>query len=158
MSVRSFLSRRLWLGGYLALMVGTTALTARGDSGSVDRRTQAIARETMSPFCPGKTIDACPSPAARAWRADIRAWVARDVTSEEIHRRLQSRVPQFDLEGRPGRAWDWALPLGAFALMTGWLLWLLVRGRNAREQRLVPEEPQDDELDARLNAELRDAW
>src|SRR5690606_7766162 len=40
------------------------------------RRAAEIYKTTMSPFCPGRTIDACPSPYATEWRDDIRQWVA----------------------------------------------------------------------------------
>lgn len=133
------------------------ALAVHADSaGDGARRAQRIAVTTMSPFCPGKTIDACPSPKAGEWRADIRRWSEAGVPSREIRTRLQARVPGFDLSGRPGASWDWALPVGAVALATLWLVLLLRRLLRpaATEPTVVNDEAESDELEVRLNREL----
>ena len=126
----------------------------------VAQRAQALARDTMSPFCPGKTIDSCPSPRAQAWREDMRTWLAQGASTTEVRNRLQARVPDFDLEGRPGRAWDWILPIGCMVLAS---LWLATRVRLTRPRSELPEtgtsKLQDESgenarLDAQLDAEL----
>jgi cytochrome c-type biogenesis protein CcmH/NrfF len=73
------------------------------------KRALDITRTTMSPFCPGRTIDACPSPYATQWREDIRTWVGEGVPTEEIRRRLKQRVDQ-DLTGAPSTVLDAVLP------------------------------------------------
>lgn len=72
----------------------------------------------MSPFCPGRTLNSCPSGKATAWRDDIRLWVAEGLSNEEILARLQARVPDFQLEGTPPTDWSWAGPLVVMALLT----------------------------------------
>lgn len=138
------------------------APTAHDDA--LSRRTLAVSRTVMSPFCPGKTIDSCPSPRAQAWRQDIRRWLAEGSDAAEIRARLQARTPAFDLAGRPGAGWDWTLPVGAMALATLGL-WLVAR--RLRPARSSPASEPDgattgearpatkpDPLDARLDAEL----
>jgi cytochrome c-type biogenesis protein CcmH/NrfF len=130
------------------------------DEAALSRRTQGLSRTIMSPFCPGKTIDSCPSPRAQAWREEIRGWLAEGASAEEITARLQARAPGFDLSGRPGAGWDWALPVGAMALATLWLLLYLRRLRTGeagprRESHTTASRPKRLEaLDARLDEEL----
>lgn len=93
------------------------------------QRSAEIYKTTMSPFCPGRTLDACPSPNATAWRDDIRHWVAEGLSTEEIRHRLAQRTEQ-DLTGAPSTALDAVLPFGATVLslvLLGALLRLLVK-------------------------------
>jgi cytochrome c-type biogenesis protein CcmH/NrfF len=131
------------------------------------RRVQGLTRSVMSPFCPGKTVAACPSPNAQAWRDDIRNWVAQGVSNEEIRQRLEARVPGFDLSGRPGGAWGWGLPLFGMALASLWLgfMWRRARSRRATGEAEptatsrpggdeAPSEAPSDALDTKLREEL----
>ncbi|MEM9072831.1 MAG: cytochrome c-type biogenesis protein CcmH [Myxococcota bacterium] len=116
------------------------------------RRAVRIERAIMSPFCPSKTLHDCPSPRAASWRADIRAWIDRGDTDAAIVQQLQARAPGADLQGRPSGAADWAIPLGAAALVTLVLLFALRRLRSADDED-VPRAPRDA-YDDRLDAEL----
>jgi len=49
---------------------------AEVDADAAQQRAGGIIARTASPFCPGKTLEACPSPGAAEWRADIRRWTA----------------------------------------------------------------------------------
>ena len=116
------------------------------------RTVQSIVRTTNSPFCPGKTLDSCPSPRAAEWRADIHDWVEADVGAEEIRSRLQRRVPGFDLSPKP-LAFGWVIPLVALAVST---LWFFVVSRRPR-RRASPSRSAasaDPSFDARLDEEL----
>jgi cytochrome c-type biogenesis protein CcmH/NrfF len=144
------------------------------------QRSAEIYKTTMSPFCPGRTLDACPSPNATAWRDDIRQWVSEGLSTEEIRRRLGQRTEQ-DLTGAPSTALDAVLPFGATVLslvLLGVLLRLLVKpntvvsaattgGVNSapssgRETFATKEEGKtsthekvsEEELEARLKREL----
>jgi len=76
----------------------------------VERQAEAISRSIMSPFCPGRTVSACPN--AGPWREEIRKWVAEGVGADEIKRRLGERVPDHNLMGVPKNRLGWVLPVG----------------------------------------------
>ncbi len=116
---------------------------------------QGIVRTTNSPFCPGKTLDSCPSPRAAAWRRDINAWVEEGVAAPEIRTRLQERVPGFDLDVPPVKT-GWIIPLLALLLST---LWLIIVARSLTQppppRRTLPPDPEKKaSLEARLDDEL----
>jgi len=115
---------------------------------------QAIVRNTASPFCPGKTLNSCPSPKAGEWRRDIREWVGDGVPEPEIRDRLQARVPGFDLSIPPVKS-GWVIPVVAVALST---LWLVVMARRFTRRRASSPPAQTPTqalaLDARLDEEL----
>ena len=127
---------------------------ARGeDSTGESRQVQGIVRTTNSPFCPGKTLDSCPSPRAAAWRQDINQWVGEGVPETEIRSRLQARVPNFDLGIAPVTS-SWVIPAIAIVLST---LWLMIVGRSFTQPRPPRRDSlpaHDNALDARLDKEL----
>jgi cytochrome c-type biogenesis protein CcmH/NrfF len=118
------------------------------------RQVQSIVRNTASPFCPGKTLNSCPSPRAGEWRRDIRGWVEEGVTGPEIRDRLQARVPGFDLSIPPVKS-GWVIPAIAVVLSTLWFVVMArrFRGRGGR-RRQVEALKHDQTLDARLDEEL----
>jgi cytochrome c-type biogenesis protein CcmH/NrfF len=115
------------------------------------QRTRAIAENLMSPFCPGMTLAACTSPAAREWRADIREWVNQGLGDDEIRSRLEQRAGH-DLSGTPRSALGWFLPLTITAGSMALLAWLLYRWRRTDDAK--PKAPKPVELDAALDARL----
>ena len=133
---------------------GCAPVPAEDTSTDEGRQVQSIVRNTLSPFCPGKTLDSCPSPKAGEWRRDIRDWIEAGVPEPEIRDRLQSRVPTFDLSIPPVKS-GWVIPVVAVVLSTLWFIVMVrkVRGRGAR-QREVEVAPVDDDLDTRLEQEL----
>lgn len=148
----------------IALLAAFPAVGWAQTTGAMDeaeRRAQDIYQTMMSPFCPGRTIDACPSPYAAEWREDIRRWTREGVPTEEIRRRLRERTPDKDLTGAPSTAMDAVLPyfVSVLALvLLGLLLWKLLRQPQRRDDASEPppERKLDDkELDARLERELQ---
>jgi cytochrome c-type biogenesis protein CcmH/NrfF len=133
--VRKF--QRVALTGSFAVLfsLGAFALTpsiARGDEPraaaaaapeEIEREAESIARSIMSPFCPGRTVSACPN--AGPWRDDIRKWVAEGVDPIEIRQRLSERVPEHNLMGVPKNRLGWVLPVGLGVLALGILIFLL---------------------------------
>lgn len=118
------------------------------------RQVQDIVRNTASPFCPGKTLDSCPSPRAAEWRRDVHQWVEEGVPEPQIRERLQARVPDFDLSIPPVK-WGWLIPVLALALSTLWFVVMARRFRSRSHSRQSRLEPRTrDELDARLDQEL----
>jgi hypothetical protein len=89
----------------------------------IEREAEAIARSIMSPFCPGRTVSACPN--AGPWRDEIRKWVAEGVDPLEIKRRLGERVPEHNLMGVPKNRLGWVLPVGLGIGAIGSLVFLL---------------------------------
>lgn len=91
-----------------------------GVSPDVARRASSIARQTMSPFCPGRTLADCPSEYATEWRKDIRDMVARGMSADEIQAVLSKRAGG-DLSGIPNRDVGYGVPialgLGAAVLL-----------------------------------------
>jgi cytochrome c-type biogenesis protein CcmH/NrfF len=123
---------------------------------AIDRRTQEITRTTMSPFCPGRTLDSCPSPSAADWRVDVRHWVAAGVSTEEIRERLRKRVPDVDITGAPSTALDAVLPV-AVTLVAIALLFLLLKallGRRRSAAKDTTAETSDADVDRRIDEEL----
>jgi cytochrome c-type biogenesis protein CcmH/NrfF len=139
----------------LASVVAFTSLPAMA-AAQDGARAVSIYRNTQSPFCPGRTLDDCPSPDAATWRADIRRWVDEGASGAEIRARLQDRVPGFDLSGRAGVP-GLGFAIGAFTLVALALgARFVVRRRRRSDPTIEPDaDPtRDEELDARLDDEL----
>ena len=137
----------------LMFALGCASVSAE-DVPNQGRRVQTIVRNTASPFCPGKTLDSCPSPKAGEWRRDIHQWVDDGATEPEIRDRLQARVPGFELS-IPEVKSGWVIPVAAATLSTLWLIAMArrFRRRQARTPRVeVPAQLRA--LDARLDEEL----
>lgn len=136
------------------LLASACASAPVEDAPNEGRQVQTIVRNTLSPFCPGKTLDSCPSPRAGEWRRDIHTWVADGVPEPEIRSRLQSRVPDFDL-GIPPVKSGWVIPASAVLLSTFWFAWMAWRFTRRRPgKRDAAAGSEDRALDARLDQEL----
>jgi cytochrome c-type biogenesis protein CcmH/NrfF len=121
------------------------------------RRAQDISRTTMSPFCPGRTLDACPSEFATQWREDVRTWIAEGVSTDEIRKRLEERTDR-DLSGAPSTALDGVMPI-LVVVLSGLLLVLLLRallkrGKGTPEPKPKVANADPRALDRRLDDEL----
>lgn len=151
-------------GGQGGISSGSGAESGQAElSAEQDARARRLAGQLMSPFCPGRTLNECPSPSATEWREDIRTWVSEGVEGPEIRRRLEERAPEADLTGNPGGdstisplLW---IALAALALPAAILLPMARRWRRRSED--PPEDapaadatPEQDELDERLDDEL----
>jgi cytochrome c-type biogenesis protein CcmH/NrfF len=134
----------LCLAGLSLAAAGTLSVGARADEAKPpsselvkttveqEREAEAIARSVMSPFCPGRTVSACP--VAGPWREDIRRWVTEGVEPDEIRKRLHDRVPEHNLMGVPPNRLGWVLPVGAGLGMVGALVLIL--------RRLIKSQPE----------------
>lgn len=139
---------------FMSVLAFGCACVPSEESPGEGRQVQAIVRSTASPFCPGKTLDSCPSPRAGEWRRDIHEWVAEGVPEPEIRDRLQARVPSFDLSIPPVKS-GWVIPVVAVALSTLWFVVMARRFRGRGVQRHLAEaSTHDHTLDARLDEEL----
>lgn len=153
---------RWWVTVIVLLVASPTlAVEPEGD------RAQELADQLESPFCPGRTISSCTSPAAAEWRTDIQTWVGEGVASEEIRTRLSERAGR-DLRFVPQDGSFYGL-LAVGAVLSVVVLGLITRRVRRRDEAALVEaasesEPspadlvRDAELDRRLDDELADAF
>jgi cytochrome c-type biogenesis protein CcmH/NrfF len=160
---------------FAALLVGcllacaavsfTSLARAELSDAEVERQAESLSRSIMSPFCPGRTVSACPSPNAHAWRDDIRKWVREGVSADEIRSRLAAREPEHNLLGAPPNRLGWALPIGLGLLSLAVLvlaLRYLMRARpapapkkgDAQKESVPPPGEDREDWDAKLKQEL----
>lgn len=119
-----------------------------------ERKAAAIARQIMSPFCPGRTVSDCTSEYAAEWRREILEMVRAGKSAEEIAREFEVRAGR-DLSGIPNRGVGYGLPVtlafGAGLVLVGLFSWLR-RDKGSSAPAPVPEASRVD--DERLRAEL----
>jgi cytochrome c-type biogenesis protein CcmH len=120
----------------------------------VDANAQRIFSSVMSPYCPGKLLADCTSPAAGELRAEIRSRLAAGEPPDAIERELYARfgdsiraVPAADtLLGRVLRT----APVVVLVLSFGGLAWYLAR------RPVPPDAPRESTHDAELERRLED--
>jgi cytochrome c-type biogenesis protein CcmH/NrfF len=157
--------RARWLFGQTAVP-GPARNTEHGGpslSPAEESQAAAIARQTMSPFCPGRTLADCPSEYATEWRQDIRQMLADGRSAEQIQDELERRAGA-NLSGIPAHGTSYWVP-AAFALLgVGVLASIFVRLRKNSSSSRAERPPAADAGtapksapidDARLEAELR---
>jgi cytochrome c-type biogenesis protein CcmH/NrfF len=142
--------------GALVLLAALTCASASPSEPDVGARVSNLGRSLMSPFCPGRTLQSCPSAEATRWLDEIHAWAAQGRSDGEIVQLLQARVPDFDLDGQPPAAIGWLLglvPVGATSLILIVAAWRVSVGRRRRSPARESEEV-DRSLDEALDDEL----
>lgn len=89
---------------------------------------QHLIRNVMSPFCPGLSLEACPSPNAQILRTEIRRSIANGETETAIRESLVKQygravlgIPPDNMFGAVAWAVPWVALLAAGALITVWL-------------------------------------
>ncbi len=89
---------------------------------------QHLIRNVMSPFCPGLSLEACPSPNAQILRTEIRRSIANGETENAIRESLVKQygravlgIPPDNIFGAFAWAVPWAALIGAGGLITIWL-------------------------------------
>jgi len=147
-----------WLLGHTA-SPGPQANTEEGDrplSPAEERQATAIARQTMSPFCPGRTLADCPSEYAGEWRRDIQRMLVAGRSPAEIQDELERRAGA-NLSGIPARDTSYWVP-AAFALLGVAVLGtIFVRLRRSAAKVGAPQTAEDSASDAGKNASIDDA-
>ena len=71
--------------------------------------TDEVASRMMSPFCPGLTLEECPSDQATRVRGEIDEMVSRGATNREIDRWIVANFGEVAL-ARPGPSLAWVVP------------------------------------------------
>lgn len=120
-----------------------------------------LAGDVMSPFCPGRTLAACPSPQA----AELIQWIvlqeSAGATRGEVEEQLYARYGDVIRSAPVPEGWGLAayvIPLLAAALGIGLVVWLLRRLSAGDEQPAsnppTPAVAVDDEIERMVDREL----
>ena len=89
----------------------------------------------MSPYCPGMTISACPSPRARDLRVQIKNWFEQGYSKKAVKNQLKIAYGK-DIYGMPDTKGfgllAWALPM-LFILVGLFLIYRVYRNTNRQK-------------------------
>lgn len=99
----------------------------------------SLPNEVMSPYCPGRTLAACPSPQATELRQWILLQAAAGATRAEVERILYQRFGDDIRQAPRAEGWGltaWAVPIAGFVV--GGLGVVLVLRRMVRPRAEVP--------------------
>lgn len=127
---------------------------ARDDPKAVPTASEVAAR-VMSPFCPGLSLDECPSGQSADLRAQIEDRVAGGATNSEIDRWLIENYGESVL-ARPPHAVSWMVPAAFVIAGLGAVSFLVSRGRTGRTQPQVESGKGDDANDTYRAQMLKD--
>jgi cytochrome c-type biogenesis protein CcmH/NrfF len=138
------------------LAVATGLSAARGPNPNAVPTAQQVDERTMSPFCVGLTLAACPSSEALQLRATIAGMVTAGRTNRQIDSFLLANYPKTVI-GAPRGLAAWLVP--AAAVMAGLAVVVVVafrrRGGPGTGQPAEPLPPIPPGDSARLAADLR---
>ncbi len=138
----------------LAMLPAAGPGDGRADARSFEdaRRAHALARDLMSPYCPGRTLADCPSPDAAALRAEIRGLIDAGLDEGAVRARLEQRFGDAVI-GVPRSVLGWTLP--GLILLAGAAVLVRVLRRISNGGGPEPDPIDDPELDEDLERELR---
>ncbi len=141
----------------LVLSVGlsSVALThayAQVSSDELDRRSVQVYQQVLSPFCPGRSLNDCPSSKAHDLKLEMRQrleqGVAPEVVVEDVVRRFGEQYRAVPQNAGFGKL-VWLVPL-AFLIGGAVLALLLARGRRTE----VSSGKISDDLKKEIETEL----
>ena len=142
------------------LLAGALLVVAPAAPAADEPYALELYNESMSPYCPGRTLMDCPSEQAaelRGWIADQeRAGRSRGDVEAELYQRYGDVILQAPRAEGFGLA-AYLLPLAAF-LAGGAIVWLFLRRQAAGRPVPAPPGPRaplDPELERRIDEELR---
>jgi cytochrome c-type biogenesis protein CcmH/NrfF len=133
---------------------------ARSERGQAEGWAYAVAREIMSPFCPGRTLAECPSPQAQTLRAWLLVQEAAGRSRADVEAELLERYGDQILALPPARGFGltaYAIPVAVF-LAGGAVVALFLRRqtREARAELRPRPAPLSPELERLVDAELEE--
>jgi cytochrome c-type biogenesis protein CcmH/NrfF len=144
----------------LWLVLGAAAPALADGESATSGWAYDAANELMSPFCPGRTLSDCPSPAAESMRLWLHVQEAAGRTREDVETELFARYG--DIMRAAPRAEGvglsaYVVPLVAFAaggVLVAFVLRRLTRG--GAEPAAPPQSPaaRDPELERLVDEEL----
>ena len=141
----------------LGVLLAVFALGAPAGAATGEHWSAELERELMSPYCPGRSLVECPSPAATDLRLWIQAQERAGVSRENVEARL---FQQFGDQLRHGpRAEGWGLLaylVPAFALLGGLgvVLGFLRRQGPGAPTLATAAAPGDPDLAREIDREL----
>jgi cytochrome c-type biogenesis protein CcmH/NrfF len=137
----------------LALGASLFACKPADDPESVRARAaHELARDLMSPFCPGRTLAECSSPDAGAVREEIRDRLRNGEEPASIRARIEARFGDHVI-GVPRERFGWALPILVLVAGAGALVFAL---RRLLQRPRASETPIPAEVERQLARELED--
>ncbi len=164
---RMLLVKRLGLAVGLALAVGVAPLALAADPAAPgeavnDSWAYEVWHDTMSPYCPGRTLAECPSPQADQLRLWILDQASAGATREEVEQAMFREFGDQILTAPRAEGWGLAayvIPLVGFVLGGG-IVVLVVRrlmgpgpgATNSTEETSAPA-PIDPEIQRRIHEE-----
>jgi cytochrome c-type biogenesis protein CcmH len=135
----------------VAAAAGAGLLAGRGPDPNRVPAPQAVYERTMSPFCPGLTLAACPSSQAVELRATIAEMVRQGRTNRQIDGFLLASYPHTVI-GAPRNFVAWLVPAAALIAGLAAIASVVLKRPRALEEP-PPALSADDS--ARLAADLR---
>jgi len=138
------------------LLLAPAVSFAKPTETELEKLAQEISETTMSPFCPGRTLSACPSGQARDLRGKVRQWLVEGYSKEAVRNRLLT-IYGDDVRGTPRAEgfglMAWLMPAFFVALC---LLFVVFALRHLRAVDQVSDaEPADPGLRRRVEDELK---
>ena len=134
----------------LCALLALSACAPRQDP-DVERAREAneLARDLMSPFCPGRTLADCGSPDAAVVREEIRKALGAGESPESVRARIETRCGD-RVVGGPRERTGWLLPSAALVAGAG-VLALVIRRALQPPAASAPIPP---EVERELTREL----
>lgn len=130
---------------------------AASTAGADESWSPGMFRDLMSPYCPGRALDACPSQQA----AELRAWIASQEAAgrprEEVEAQLVRVYGESVLSAPPAEGWGLTAYVIPVAAMGGGavLLAVFLRGVGRRASPAAgPPAAVDPELARRVDEEI----
>lgn len=127
---------------HLLATVAFAAAAAAPTSAEAEHSTelaQEISENVMSPFCPGRTLAACPSEDARKLREQIVRWIADGYSTSAVYGLLETTYGQ-EVRGIPRSSGfglvGWIAP-PIFLVLLSFGVWRMLK----RLQRTQPAQP-----------------
>jgi cytochrome c-type biogenesis protein CcmH/NrfF len=125
----------------LALCAGLGCSPAEDPDSVNARAANEVARDLMSPFCPGRTLADCSSPDAGAIREEIRESLRAGESPKSVRARIEARFGDH-VVGVPRERLGWILPILALIAGAGALVFALRRAvqRPRATETVIPAE------------------
>lgn len=152
-------SHRAALGFVIALIVfAVEPLSARADkrTQALDKQSYEMYQQVFSPFCPGRSLNDCPSSKAHELKVEMRVKLEQGVPEQQILSEVFEKfgdkyraVPLFEGIGR----WVWLAPMGFLLLGI-----LIITGVVFRRKKsvFVPVKTADSAIPAQLQRQIEE--